>query len=322
MSDSANHSKKHPKTTDFKDALRDGIPVHISDVENGINCNCVCPSCEQPLIAYNNQNNKKAHHFQHQSLSSCSNYYETMIHYWAKEIINEHRKISVPNHIFELSDYARNYFYHERREKYPKEKTLAKEVEFDNILVEKYQNGIKPDLICFVKNKQIHIEIAVTHFIDEVKANKINDLNVTSLEIDLSSIDRSMQKEELRNILLSGSIEKMKWFNNKTTVQKQESKLLIHESIRQFIVNHVKEQKTYGKNNKIYKCPLKKSESSLSNCKGCRYLAYEKEETNVVDWENRKIYENITIGCIGHTSLQFDKLLETNGVEVSKNKIT
>lgn len=306
------------KTIDFTDALRDGVPVHIDEVENGIKCNCICPSCKQPLIAHNNPKNKNAHHFQHQSTSDCKNYYETMIHYWAKEIISELGELHVPNHSFELSDSARSYTYYEWSKNHPYEKISSAKVVFDKILVEKQQDGIRPDLICFVNDKQIHIEIAVTHFIDEVKADKINNLNVTSLEIDLSDVDRSMQKEELRNILSSGSIEKMKWFNNKSTLQKQNSKLLIHESIRQFIINYIKEQKTYGRNGKVYKCPLKKSETSLSNCKGCRYLAYEKEEINVVDWENREIYDNITIGCIGHVSMQFDKLLEANGVNVRK----
>ena len=32
-------------------ALKNNLLVHISDVERGKNCQCVCPACNEPLIA-------------------------------------------------------------------------------------------------------------------------------------------------------------------------------------------------------------------------------------------------------------------------------
>lgn len=302
------------KTVDFTEAIRDGKIVNIKEVENGIKCNCFCPSCEQPLIAFNNPNNKNAHHFQHQSLSRCQNYYETMIHYWAKEIINELGELIVPHHSFEMSSYARSYTYYRFSENHPFENITPKKVVFDKIYVEKQHESVRPDLICVVKDKQIHVEIAVTHFIDENKVIKIKELDVTSLEIDLSDVERTMQKEELRRILSLGDISRMKWFNNKSIKKKYKSKQEDINTVREFINNNVNKKKTYGRNNKVYQCPLENSENYLENCKKCRYLAFQKEEIVVRDWDNREIYDNISIGCIGHVSFQFDELLGLLGV--------
>ncbi|MCF8414640.1 MAG: hypothetical protein K9G40_00245 [Crocinitomicaceae bacterium] len=317
--------KDHHKTIDFTDALRYGIPVHINEVQNGIKCNCICPSCKQPLVAYNNPKNKKAHHFQHQSLSNCKNYYETMIHYWAKEIINEQRELSVPNHDFELSDYARGYTDYEWSKDFPKEKITAAKVEFDKILIEKHQDGIKPDLICFVKNRKIHVEIAVTHFIDELKAIKIENLNVTSLEIDLSTVDRSLQKEKLKNILSNGNIERMTWFNNKAIKQKKALSDQRKSTIRIFILSNMIEKKVYGKAKNVYKCPLFKTEHdvTLHNCERCQYLVYTNEiyEGSQEQYDNKEtIYPKVSINCIGHIASKFDALLIANEITVRENK--
>jgi hypothetical protein len=158
---------------DYRHALKNGVLVHVDDVENGIKSGCICPCCELPLIAYNNPKNKNAHHFQHPSLSDCRNYYETMIHYMAKEIINEIGELTVPKHIFELSDYARSYTNHDWSKNNPKENSVPHKLKFDSIQIEKQKDGIKPDLLCIVNSKEIHIEIAVTHFVDDIKIEKI-----------------------------------------------------------------------------------------------------------------------------------------------------
>lgn len=44
---------------------------HVSNVENGLSCNCICPHCKQTLIAKNNQKNKKESHFSHYSAIEC-----------------------------------------------------------------------------------------------------------------------------------------------------------------------------------------------------------------------------------------------------------
>ncbi|RYM32842.1 hypothetical protein ERX46_12340 [Brumimicrobium glaciale] len=303
----------------FTKALKNGVLIDILDVENGLNCDCVCPSCETPVVAYNNPKNKNAHHFKHHNKRDCRFYYETMLHYMAKEIIAKELKLKVPKHEFSLSDSARDYQYNSNRIAIPYESTSIYEVNFDTIEVEKYQDGIKPDLIGKIKNKELHIEVAVTHFIDDEKLSKIERNGVTSIEIDLSKFDREIHEKQLK-IALDGNIKLMKWINNQYI---QDKKQLAEEKkikIRDFIYSKTKEKPVYGRQNIIYKCPLTKSkEISKSNCLSCRFMSYEKETLQVINWEDRKIYENSFIGCIGHVKKEFDTILKFNGVKIGEN---
>jgi hypothetical protein len=313
--------ENHNKTLDFTYALKDGVLVHIDDVPNGLNCNCYCPSCNLPLIAYNNPKNKKAHHFQHSSLKECNFYYETMIHYLSKEIINELGELTVPKHTFLLCHYARSYTNHEWNKNNPEKKIIPYKIKFDKIEIEKYSNNIKPDLLCFVNGKEIHIEIAVTHFIDEKKERKIRENNITSLEINLSNFDRSIQKEKLREIL-SGNIKLMKWFNNRAINRLENSKIRLKESISEFVYTNLKALKAYGKIGKIYNCPIFQNDIpvEVDNCYSCRYYGNEQFENKVIDWENRIIHEKKTILCIGHVAKKFDTLLSENKIHIGENR--
>lgn len=57
-------------------ALKEERLVHISEVENGLQCNCKCPSCKQLLIA--KKGNVNDHHFAHISHIECKYGYETL----------------------------------------------------------------------------------------------------------------------------------------------------------------------------------------------------------------------------------------------------
>lgn len=76
---------RHEYDNLFQYGLKDNILVHIDNVENGLNCDCSCPNCGEPLVAHNNAGNRKAKHFQHHSLKDCVGAYETVIHLLAKD---------------------------------------------------------------------------------------------------------------------------------------------------------------------------------------------------------------------------------------------
>lgn len=44
---------------------RDGQLIHISNVPQGLECNCVCPNCKENLIAKKGKINE--YHFAHES---------------------------------------------------------------------------------------------------------------------------------------------------------------------------------------------------------------------------------------------------------------
>lgn len=88
---SRNDSRAHKKSVVGKVAelkvpfgLREGQLVHISSVERGDRCGCVCIACGQPLVA--RKGNLKVHHFAHNSASkSCSR--ESVLHLLGKSLL-------------------------------------------------------------------------------------------------------------------------------------------------------------------------------------------------------------------------------------------
>lgn len=62
---------------------RDGQLVHISEVDGGLDCNCLCPECRSPLVA--RKGLKITHHFAHHRSPECDA--ETVMHHIAKRLL-------------------------------------------------------------------------------------------------------------------------------------------------------------------------------------------------------------------------------------------
>jgi|MTBAKSStandDraft_1061840.scaffolds.fasta_scaffold30671_1 hypothetical protein len=63
--------------------LKNNSLVHISDVESGLKCGCVCPVCNDNLVA--RKGTKKRHYFAHHSGSTCNK--ESLLHYLGKKLL-------------------------------------------------------------------------------------------------------------------------------------------------------------------------------------------------------------------------------------------
>jgi competence protein CoiA len=155
-----------------KIALKDDIIVGIDDVENGLNCKCICIDCGEKLIARNN-GKKRRHHFAHKH--ECSGNIETYLHKVAKEIIKKNKKIKLPNG--EIYNYIT--------------------IEF-----EKSYKDIRPDVIIRNDNSLLFVEIAVTHFIDDIKKTKIELMEIPTIEIDLSSFTYNSSLDEIEKAVI------------------------------------------------------------------------------------------------------------------------
>ena len=152
----------------LKYGLRDNELKHVSEVENGIACDCICPNCKHPLVAKNNPINKKAPHFAHYKGMECEGAIETALHLLAKSILQKTKCLRLP-------DYHFNYNHTNKRSIFKK----GEELKFDEIILEKQVTalGVKiiPDAIGVIRGKQIFFEFANTHFIDEDKKQKIKE---------------------------------------------------------------------------------------------------------------------------------------------------
>lgn len=149
--------------------------VYIDDVPNGKSCNCTCAECGGKLVAKNN-GKIKVHHFAHENGNDTIKCSETSLHLLAKKIIVEEKKIP--------------FFVNGQIGFVPVE--LVEE--------EKNLGDIKPDLYTEYKGNPVAIEIYVSHAVDEIKFNKIQNHKLTTFQINLSQ-ELLMSKSDVKRII-------------------------------------------------------------------------------------------------------------------------
>jgi len=185
---------------------------NILDVENGKKCGCICPKCKAPLVAHN-MGFERTKHFKHEATKGCKGGAETAIHLKAKEIIETKKKIKIPS----LNVIERNGEI---------SKTVCvSQVELlalDNNIIKEEKNGtIVPDLFVSYKERELLIEIAVTHFVDKEKLEKIKLQGVSCIEVDLSDLYKSKKDitdETLENHVIY-KVSNKQWIFNKKLQQ-------------------------------------------------------------------------------------------------------
>lgn len=201
-----------------------GNLVHIDTVPNGDACGCFCPECKEPLIARNG-GTKKQPHFAHKPDSTCQGAYETTLHLLAKEIINEEKRMVLP-------EYRRDMEFYNESDKdfytddylgvmyipFPIKLNEQHEVCFDAIEIEgrndyKY---LQPDCVGIISgsNKRLLIEICVTHPVDDTKKGNIKHLGLDCIEIRIPR-NYSMDKEKLKDLIIYETNCKT-WISNPT----------------------------------------------------------------------------------------------------------
>lgn len=176
-------------------AMKGDKLVHISKVESGLKCNCTCPSCNASLVA--RKGGKVMHHFAHHNAELCSHGYETSLHLAAKEIITNAKKMWIPA----------VYLHFDSGRKTELIKS-ASEIEVEGVSLEKRLDNIIPDIVVTAGGKKLIIEIYVTHAIDKLKLQKIKELDISTIEIDLSHWAGPITEKDLQQVVLGDSLEK------------------------------------------------------------------------------------------------------------------
>lgn len=225
--------------------LRDGQLIHISDAANGLGCGCQCPGCGAQLVAKNGVANQKAAHFAHHKSAECSTGLQTALHLAAKDIIAKHGQLCLPGAAGDFSftpgfwasfDFdAEPYKYelehtdgfnHATSEYNETELGLLSRYYFapclasvEAVILEKKTGDIIPDVVVTIGGRKVLVEVAVTHFVDAAKLEKIRTLGLPALEIDLSKIKRDMSLPELEELIIQQSDHK-KWLFNPALLAK------------------------------------------------------------------------------------------------------
>lgn len=181
-------------------ALKEERLVHISEVENGLQCNCICPSCKQLLIA--KKGNVNDHHFAHISHIECKYGYETSLCFLAKEIISKTKTFTIPDVYIDFRSY-KEYEYISR----------SKKITVDKVELDFTCNDNIPDIILYSGSKKLIVKIFVAHKITNKKLDLIKADKISTIGIDLSKISKDITEKELSDILTTNRTEKS-WLYN------------------------------------------------------------------------------------------------------------
>lgn len=181
-----------------------GVIRHVDEVKRGLACECRCPVCHGAVMA--KQGEVKGWHFAHVSGTDCQHAGETALHLAAKQLLINECGLMVPETTvttsYQLPDGREGSAMVNRPEMWLDLLDVKAEVNFGDI---------KPDIVGYLADAILFVEIAVSHFIDEEKAQKLEQAGVATLEIDLSHVVRDdTDWDGLRNAVLE-SIDNKKW---------------------------------------------------------------------------------------------------------------
>ncbi|WP_197995780.1 hypothetical protein [Gimesia algae] len=162
---------------------------------------------------------QREHHFAHHGPSSCKHAIETALHLVAKQALEKSSVIKLPAVLVTFSTY------------YAATIQIAPEsmYQIDSIRLEKRVGDIVPDLIATIQNRELFIEIFVTHQVDEKKRNKITKLGISAIEIDLSNAPRDLDFDSVSELVVNG-IKNKRWIYN--VKKEKEYKKIMSQTIR------------------------------------------------------------------------------------------
>lgn len=171
----------------------------VDDVPNGLNCNCVCSHCGKELIARNNPNNKREHHFAHVSGKKCEGARMTTLHKLAQQILKDEKKVMLPA-------YNKQYVKKEAKLK------TFEEIELEAVC--KVENSTRrPDCIGYndSRKQNVWVEIFCRHQIDAIKREEIIHNKQYCIEVNFSDLlNTDYTEASVRERLLTNS-EDREW---------------------------------------------------------------------------------------------------------------
>lgn len=156
--------------------------VHVKELpkatRNGKSCDCRCVDCHEPLEACQGEVNEWF--FRHQFKTDCKGGQMTALHLLAQQLLTGH-------HLMTTSNGEVSYYDGEP------------EWTINDSFYKADVAGLKSDGSRFL------IEIFVTHKLaeEEEKVRHIRQQNIHAIEINLSSVDLNIEKEDLLKLLVS-----------------------------------------------------------------------------------------------------------------------
>ncbi len=245
--------KKHDIDPPLTHALNEqGELKYVRDVPQGDECGCICPKCHEPLIAKHCLNEGKIPHFAHKSDSVCIGAQMSALHLLAQQIIKESKSVIVPKYNI----------------------IIEQPLEFVDVTLENQEEWktIRPDIVGTTKDGlKWAIEIYYTNKIDRIKEEKIKNLGVICLEIDITG----QTYESLENFLLNTPYNRG-WINNPYY------DMIIHEAKKKD--DEEEEIKTINMNHSLY-LKYDNLENLYNDLSKNPYIKFGSDEHYVSDFE-------------------------------------
>ena len=263
--------------------------VHVDSVENGIDCNCYCPACSDPLIA-RNKGEKREHHFTHLN-KECPDAYLRQILILSKNILIENGYLLLPK-----SDYLIN------NQPYIKESAWQIDRINDEIKINDMIQGLS---LYNSNNEQLIIIFNTNHLLEKDTLDKTIKTDQLVLEINLAKSDKSLTKKDLIHLLLYDTTAK-RWLKSQK-IDEYYDKLLSISWIKP----------VYAKDEilTVENCPIKKADASVEkDCVNCPYRFIPHPITDILDAYDKTNH----ILCLGDV-LTIDTIF-LNKIKQIKNK--
>lgn len=206
--------------------LQNNILVGVTDVESGLSCNCVCPCCHGKLQA--NKGSKRDYYFSHDPSAhkiECEFAFETSIHLMAKQIIEKHKVIVLPELNISMTMEDDDGVAHAEEIQVVDKTNLM----FNGVVLELRLDEIRPDIVGYTEDGlPFLIEIAVTNFSSTQKKQKIRSLALSAIELDLSDVRYNVTENQLTEYIIK-NLEKKTWLSNPKAVQ---AKIELEEKLK------------------------------------------------------------------------------------------
>ena len=248
---------------------KSGKIIHIDQLsieQKGLKCNMACQHCGVALVACIGTVRKPYFRHSPKSERQCDreSYNKSLVHNLAIQILMRSYYIRVPETSFQYGN-SPKYIVEQERYVYMNYVTTGKKV-----------GNIIPDIIVGLEDKtEMFIEIHVTHKVDAQKLEKIRELRISVIEIDLSKlkINEDTIEQELEDILLKGVAHKTWLYNVKHA--EYEHKFISPDVLK------ISVSKFYNDNNLLVMgCPIEKRGETQTNskyayitdCKKCVHL--------------------------------------------------
>ncbi len=177
---------------------------HISEVEHGLACGCVCVECQQPLIA--RKGAIRQHHFAHTAETNCNPSPENLTHRYAKNLIATRLRAIEP--AFEVRATAAEV---EAWARQPASTFEAQKAEVESLA---FMPDFKPDVLLQRGTFKLAVEVYFRHRVPPEKAARIAGRYAHAVEVDLSDLPANASPNEISQAL--DSPLRWKWLNNRS----------------------------------------------------------------------------------------------------------